>query len=99
MSLVAEAKRMLETALGKPGLGAETEVGRAIVKALSALGNAIPEGAVSPGMQRAGMQEWMVNRRQQNPMMNIMAALGQGGGAGAGAAPPPPGAGAGMPAM
>ena len=92
MALVANAKKLLEQAISEPGMGAETDIGKAILDSLKALGKAMPEGTVSPGMQNAGMQQFMLHQRQTNPMMNIMAALGQGGGgapAGAPAAPPP----------
>jgi hypothetical protein len=95
LSLVAEAKRMLEKAISMPGLGAETEVGQAILKSLENIGKVLPDGAVTPGMQTAGMQQWMMQGRRDNPMNAIMAALG-GGGAGGGAGapgaggPPPP---------
>lgn len=86
MALVANAKKLLEAAISKPGLGAETKVGAAVIKALESLGKAISDGSVSPGMESAGMQQWMLQQRQANPQHNIIAALGQGGGA------PPPGA-------
>lgn len=88
---MAEAKRMLEAAVSKPGLGAETEVGQAILKSLELIGKVLPDGAVTPGMQNAGMQQWMMQGRRENPMAAIIAALGQGGGQGG--APPTPGGG------
>lgn len=100
---MSEAKRMLEKAVAMPGLGAETKLGQAILKSLEAIGRELPEGTVTPGMQTAGMEQYMLQRRQNNPMDNIIAALGAGGGgaaAGGGAggaaqpAPPRP-----MPAM
>ncbi len=91
MALVAEAKRMLEAAVSKPGLGAETEVGQAIIKSLGLLGKVMPEGTVTPGMQNAGMQQWMMQGRRENPMAAIIAALGQGGGGQPGGGAPQPG--------
>jgi hypothetical protein len=91
IALVAQAKKLLETAISKPGLGAETEIGQAILKSLEAIGKVLPEGTATPGMQSAGLQQFLMNQRQQNPMMNIIAALGQQGG---GAPPAPPGGGA-----
>ena len=73
---MAEAKRMLEAAVSKPGLGAETEVGQAILKSLELIGKVLPDGAVTPGMQNAGMQQWMMQGRRENPMAAIIAALG-----------------------
>ena len=87
IALVAQAKKMLEAAIGKPGMGAETELGQAILRSLELIGKQLPEGTVSPGMERAGMEQFMLQQRQQNPMMNIMAALGQQGGAGGAGAP------------
>lgn len=93
LALVAEAKRMLEKAVSMPGLGAETDIGQAILKSLESIGKVLPEGTVTPGMQNAGMQQWMQQARRDGPQANIIAALQGGAGAGAGA-PPPPGAGA-----
>lgn len=89
-ALVAEAKRMMEAALAKPGCGAETELGQALLKSLEAIGKVLPEGAVTPGMQNAGMQQWMMQGRRENPMAAITAALGAGGGGPPGGAPPAP---------
>jgi len=92
LSLVAEAKRMLEKALSMPGLGAETDIGQAILKSLEAIGKVLPEGTVTPGMRDAGMQQWMMQGRRENPMAAIIAALQGGGGGGTPAAPAPGGA-------
>lgn len=96
MSLVTQAKKLLEQALGpEGGIGSETPVGQAILKSLEAIGKALPEGSMTPGLERAGMQQFMMGQRQTNPMMNIMAAMGQGqggpapGGMPPGAGPPP----------
>lgn len=100
MALVAEAKKMLEKAISLPGLGAETEIGQAILSSLEKIGKVLPDGAVTPGMQQAGMQQWMMAGRRDNPMNAIIAALsgGQGGGAGGGGPPSPPPGGS-LPAM
>lgn len=86
MALVAQAQKLLQEAIAQPGLGAETPVGKAIVDCLKALGKAVPDGAVSPGQESAGMQQFMLQQRQQNPLTNLIAALGQGA---PGGAPPP----------
>jgi hypothetical protein len=107
LALVAEAKQMLEKALSLPGLGAETEIGQAILQSLEKIGKVLPDGAVSPGVQNAGMQQWMMAGRRENPMQAILAALQQGGAGGGapggppgGGAPPPPTPGGGpIPAM
>src|SRR5215469_14974036 len=73
MVLVVEAKERLEAALGpQGGIGAETDVGQAILKALEVIGKAIPEGAVTPGMQRAGAQQFQLQQRQTNPMQSLI---------------------------
>lgn len=88
VALVAQAKEMLEAAIAMPGLGAETEIGQAILKCLEVLGKALPEGIATPGMQRAGMEQFMLQQHQTNPMNGIMAAQGQGGGQQPPPAPP-----------
>lgn len=82
---------MLEKAVSMPGLGAETDIGQAILRSLEAIGKVLPEGAVTPGMQAAGMQQWLMQGRRENPMASIIAALGSGAGGG-GQPPPSPGA-------
>lgn len=85
---------MLEKAL--PGLGAETEPGQAVMKAIASLSKHIPEGTTSPGIQNTAMQNFLMQQRQGNPLMGVLAALGQGqggapgGGQPPGAAPPRP---------
>lgn len=87
-ALVAQAKAMLEKAVSMPGLGAETEIGQAVLKSLEMIGKVLPEGAVSPGLQNAGMQKFMMSERRDAPMQAILAAL-QGGGGAPGGSPPP----------
>jgi hypothetical protein len=78
--------------------GAATEVGKAFLDALKTLSK-VPQlgaGATTPGAQRAGMQQFMMEQRQQAPLLAQLAAMrgGQGGGAAPpGAAPPGPPAG------
>ncbi len=97
LALVAKAKEMLEKAVAMPGLGAETEIGQAILQSLEKIGKVLPDGAVTPGLQQAGMQQFMMAGRRDAPIQAILAALqqqgGAGGGAGApgGAPPQPPG--------
>jgi hypothetical protein len=104
LSLVAEAKRMIEKSIKMPGMGAETDIGQANLKWLAAIGKVLPEGTVTPGMRDAGMQQWMMQGRRENPMAAIIAALQGGGGAGGApggapaAAPAPPPGGADLPA-
>ena len=90
-ALVSNAINLLREAIATPGMGAETEIGQAVLKSLTMLGKALPDGTVTPGQENAGMQQFMLQARQQNPIQSIIAALGQGGGGGApGGAPTPP---------
>jgi len=93
-SLIANAKEMLEKAIGMPGLGAETKLGQAILKCLELIGKEMPDGTVTPGQQNAGMQQFMLARRQTNPMEQIARAIGGPAGGAPPGAPPgmPPGA-------
>lgn len=87
---------MTKALAGLGPAGAASEVGTATRKAIDILAK-IPElgpGATTPGAQRAGMQNFMMEQRQQAPLLAQLAAMrgGQGGGAappGAGGAPPP----------
>lgn len=91
LALVASAKDMLEKAISLPGLGAETEIGQAIVDSLKKIGVVLPEGSVTPGQKTAAMQKFMMSARRDNaPMLAaLMASMHGGGGApGMGAAPP-----------
>jgi hypothetical protein len=87
-ALIANAKELLEKAIAMPGIGAETKLGQAVLKALEAIGRELPDGAVTPGQQNAGMQQFMLARRQTHPMEAIARAIGGPAGGGA----PPPGA-------
>ena len=103
LALVAKAKDLLEKSVSMPGLGAESEIGQTVLKFLADLGKHLPDGAVPPGLQNAGMQKFMMSERRDAPIQAILAALQQGGGAGGapGGAPPQPPAGPGgpLPAM
>jgi hypothetical protein len=91
-SLVANAKELLEKAIATPGMGAETKLGQAVLKCLELIGKELADGTVTPGQQNAGMQQFLLARRQTNPMEAIARAIGgPAGGA------PPPGAPPGMP--
>lgn len=90
LTQVQTAVRILEQAL--PLLGADTEPGKDVMKALTSLSKHIPAGSTSPGVERTGLQQMMQQQRQDQPQQALMKALSQGGGApGAGAAPPPAG--------
>src|SRR5215469_12895455 len=68
LALVAQAKDLLEKAVTMPGLGAETEIGQAVLESLTKIGKHLQDGAVSPGMQNAGMQKFMMQERRDAPM-------------------------------
>jgi hypothetical protein len=92
LTQVQTAVRILEQAL--PLLGADSDPGRDVIKALTSLSKHIPPGSTSPGVERTGLQTMMQQQRQDQPNIALLRALGQGGG-GAGAPPPaaPPAAG------
>ena len=79
--------KMLESMV--PQLGAATEAGKDVLKALTSLSKHVPPGAVSPGVEQTALQKLMANQRQQGPqvaaMRQAMAQPNQGGGT-----PPPP---------
>jgi hypothetical protein len=93
MALVKGAYDMLAKAL--PGLGFGTKPSEAVRKAMDLLAK-LPElaSSVTPGAQNAGMEQFLMERRQISPLLAQLAAA-QGGGAGGappgGAAPPAPG--------
>src|SRR5215469_13461815 len=99
LALVAKAKDLLEKSVSMPGLGAESEIGQTVLKFLADLGKHLPDGAVTPGLQNAGMQKFMMSERRDAPIQAILAALQQGGGAGGAGAAPPAGPGGPLPAM
>lgn len=83
--------RQLETIV--PLLGAGTEAGRDVLKALTSLSKHVPPGAVSPGVEQSAMQQMQMKMKQQTPQIEQMrAALMQqkpGGGAPPAGAEPP----------
>jgi hypothetical protein len=96
IALVRNAMDILTKALAGLGpAGAASEVGSGVRKAIDALAK-LPQlgpGATTPGAQKAGMQQFMMEQRQSAPLLAQLAAMrgGQGGGAA------PPGAGGGAP--
>jgi hypothetical protein len=94
LTQVQTAVRILEQAL--PLLGADSDPGRDVIKALTSLSKHIPPGSTSPGVERTGLQTMMQQQRQDQPNVALLRALGQGGPGGAGAPlpAPPPAAGA-----
>lgn len=88
LTQVQTAVRILEQAL--PLLGADSDPGKDVMKALTSLSKHIPPGSTSPGVERTGLQSMMQQQRQDQPQAALLRALGQGGAPGAGAGGPPP---------
>ena len=87
LTQVQTAVRILEQAL--PLLGADSDPGKDVMKALTSLSKHIPPGSTSPGVERTGLQSMMQQQRQDQPQAALLRALGQGGAPGAGAGGPP----------
>ena len=82
--------RLLESLV--PSLGAGTEAGKDVLKALTSLSKHVPPGAVSPGVEQTSLMKLMVDQKQQQPQIAAMRAAMAGQGQanpGAGAAPAP----------
>lgn len=82
--------RLLES-LVQP-LGAGTEAGKDVLKALTSLSKHVPPGAVSPGVEQTSLMKLQQDQRQQQPQIAAMRAAmagPQNSGAGAPPAPPP----------
>ena len=92
MARLGMVVRLLESIV--PQLGAGTEAGKDVLKALTSLSKHIPPGAVSPGVEQTSLMKLMQDQRQQQPQIAAMRAAMAGGqqNPGAGAAPtsPPP---------
>ena len=80
--------RQLETIV--PLLGAGTEAGRDVLKALTSLSKHVPPGAVSPGVEKSAMDQMQLKMKQQTPQLEQMrAALNKPGGEPPAGAEPP----------
>lgn len=64
--------RQLETIV--PLLGAGTEAGRDVLKALTNLSKHVPPGAVSPGVEKSSMDQMALKMKQQTPQLEQMRA-------------------------
>jgi hypothetical protein len=62
--------KQLETIV--PLLGAGTEAGKDVLKALTSLSKHVPPGAVSPGVEQSALQNMMMKQRQQMPQIAAM---------------------------
>ena len=80
-----------------PELGASSEAGQAVLKALSSLSKFVPHGSVTPAAQKNSIEAQQRNMAQNNQQMQALQAMrqkmAQGGGAPGGGQPQPqPGA-------
>lgn len=91
LAKVSSAVKLLETAL--PELGATTEPGQAVMKAIQSLAKHAPSGSIDKGVEATSLQTLMMANKQDNPMLNLLRSMGQqlqpGAAPAAPAAPPP----------
>lgn len=87
LALVRNAVEVLTKAL--PQLGAETDPGQAVMKAIQSLAKHVPAGSSTPGAENAAMEQFMMQRRQLAPLLAALAAQHAGGGAPPGGPPAP----------
>ena len=83
--------KQLEAAL--PELGASSEAGQAVLKALSSLVKFVPAGSVTPAAQKNSIEAQQRAMAERNQQMQAMKQRAQGGGGAPGGAPggqPPP---------
>lgn len=59
-----------------PQFGAGTDVGQAVLKAVTALSKHVPPGSTSPGVEDNAMMRMQREQQQQKPMAAMMAARG-----------------------
>lgn len=90
MGLVQKAKELCEKAL--PLVGAENEIGQAVMTFLQKVGKILSDGAVTPGVAENAMMQFMAQQRQDGPQNMILQALARGQAGGAPPGAPPPGA-------
>ena len=83
--------KQLESML--PELGASSEAGQAVLKALSSLSKFVPNGSVTPAAQKNSIEAQQRNMAQNNQQMQALQAMrqkmAQGGGAPGGGQPQP----------
>lgn len=92
LSQLRVAVRILEMLV--PTLGAGSEPGQAVLKAITTLSKFVPPGSTAGGVEKNTMQDLLMQQAQQSPMMAAMKAMGQGGPTGSGMPlPQMPGAG------
>lgn len=84
-----------------PQVGAGSEPGQAVMKAIQGLAKFVPAGTMSPASQKNSLEQMQMKAVQQNAQMQALKAASAGGGGPPGGAPPgaapggpPPGMGA-----
>ena len=88
LAKLGQVVRILESLV--PQLGAGTEAGKDVLKALTSLSKHVPPGAVSPGIEQTALKKMMMEQQQQGPQIAAMrAAMAQPKPEG-GATPPEP---------
>jgi hypothetical protein len=78
--------KQMETML--PELGATSEAGQAVLKALNSLVKFVPAGSVTPAAQKNSIEAQQRNMAQNNQQMQALKQRMQGGGAPGGGQPP-----------
>lgn len=84
LAQVQWAIRLLETALGS--LGATSEPGQAVMKAIQNLAKHVPAGSTSPGVEQSALQKTMSDARAEQPKLQMLRTMGGDGGPSAQAA-------------
>lgn len=77
LAMVNAAVKVLLRALQT--LGPETEPGKDVLKAVTALSKHIPPGSTSPGVEQNSFNQLQTQQRQDAPMLQLMRAQSQGG--------------------
>ena len=62
-----------------PLIGASSEPGKELLRALSSLAKHVPPGAVSPSIEQNAMQKMAMQQRQMGPQIAAMRQMGAGG--------------------
>ena len=88
LAQVQVAVRILERAL--VAVGATSEPGKDIMKAIMNLGKHVPPGSTSPGVEQTALQQLATQSKQEQPEIARLRAMGMGGSPAGGGGPPPP---------
>lgn len=76
-----------------PLVGAESDMGRAVIDAMKTISKAVPQGSVPPSMENNFLQGMMQRRAQMAPQIAAMQGKPPGMPGGAPPTPPMPGGG------